>query len=97
MLSSFGLNALSLSLSLKIRYDNRKSDERPKPRMYYLGYENDALIFFLEKTDVCLSSFCTIRPQKLSHAHTSRARYYHISLKEFKNTIIEEKELYYYE
>jgi len=40
-------------------------------------------------------SFCTIRPQKLSHAHTSRARYYHISLKEFKNTIIEEKELYY--
>jgi hypothetical protein len=33
----------------------------------------------------------------LSHAHTSRARYYHISLKEFKNTIIEEKELYYYE
>ena len=53
------------------------------------------LIFFLE-TDVCLSSFCTIRPQKLSHAHTSRARYYHISLKEFKNTIIEEKELYYY-
>lgn len=92
MLSSFGLNALSLSL---IRYDNRKSDERPKPRIYYLGYENDSLIFFLE-TDVCLSSFCTIRPQKLSHAHTSRARYYHISLKEFKNTIIEEKELYYY-
>ena len=96
VLSSFGLNALSLSLSLKIRYENRKSDERPKPRMYYLGYENDALIFFLE-TDVCLSSFCTIRPQKLSHAHTSRARYYHISLKEFKNTIIEEKELYYHE
>jgi hypothetical protein len=98
VLSSFGLNALSLSLSLKIRYDNRKSDERPKPRMYYLGYENDSLIFFLE-TDVCvcLSSFRTIRPQKLSHAHTSRARYYHISLKEFKNTIIEEKELYYHE
>jgi hypothetical protein len=93
VLSSFGLNALSLSL---LRYDNRKSDERPKPRIYYLGYENDSLIFFLE-TDVCLSSFCTIRPQKLSHAHTSRARYYHISLKEFKNTIIEEKELYYYE
>ena len=99
VLSSFGLNALSLSLSLKIRYDNRKSDERPKPRMYYLGYENDALDFFLgdRRLCVCLLSFCTIRPQKLSHAHTSRARYYHISLKEFKNTIIEEKELYYHE
>ena len=96
MLSSFGLNALSLSLKLGMTTE-RKSEERPKPRMYYLGYENDALIFFLEKTDVCLSSFCTIRPQKLSHAHTSRARYYHTSLKEFKNTIIEEKELYYYE
>ena len=96
VLSSFGLNALSLSLKLGMTTE-RKSEERPKPRMYYLGYENDALIFFLEKTDVRLSSFCTIRPQKLSHAHTSRARYYHISLKEFKNTIIEEKELYYYE
>ena len=95
MLSSFGLNALSLSLKLGVTTE-RKSDEGPKPQIYYLGYENDSLIFFLE-TDVCLSSFCTIRPQKLSHAHTSRARYYHISLKEFKNTIIEEKELYYYE
>jgi len=51
--------------------------------------------FFLE-TDVCLF----VKKKKLlsfvrslSHAHTSRARYYHISLKEFKNTIIEEKEL----
>ena len=98
VLSSFGLNALSLSLKLGMTTE-RKSEERPKPRMYYLGYENDALDFFLgdRRLCVCLSSFCTIRPQKLSHAHTSRARYYHISLKEFKNTIIEEKELYYYE
>lgn len=98
MLSSFGLNALSLSLSLKIRCDNRKSDERPKPRMYYLGYENDALDFFLGDRRLLFVCRLFVRfVLKSCHAHTSRARYYHISLKEFKNTIIEEKELYYHE
>ena len=77
VLSSFGLNALSLSLSLKIRYDNRKSDERPKPRMYYLGYENDALDFFLGETDVCVF-VCRlfvrfVLKSCLTHTHRARA------------------------
>lgn len=81
VLSSFGLNALSLSLSLKIRYDNRKSDERPKPRMYYLGYENDSLIFFLE-TDVCCLFVVFLYDSSskvVSRTHIARALLSHLS------------------
>ena len=74
VLSSFGLNALSLSLSLKIRYDNRKSDERPKPRMYYLGYENDALDFFLGDRRLCLFVVFLYDSSSKVVTHTHRAR-----------------------
>lgn len=81
MLSSFGLNALSLSLSLKIRYDNRKSDERPKPRMYYLGYENDALDFFLGDRRLCLFVVFSYDSSSkvVSRTHIARALLSHLS------------------
>ena len=63
--------------------------------MYYLGYEKMNSDFFLETDVCCLSSFFLYDSSSkvVSRTHI----YYRISLKEFKNTIIEEKELYYYE
>ena len=73
--------AFSFSFSLKIRYDNRKSDERPKPRMYYLGYENDALDFFLGDRRLCL---CVVflydsSSKVVSRTHIARALLSHLS------------------
>ena len=77
VLSIFGLNALSLSLKLGMTTE-RKSDERPKPQIYYLGYENDS-DFFLGDRRLFVVFLYDSSSKVVSRTHIARALLSHLS------------------